>query len=751
MTNFRDWPIGRKLLTLLTLVFVAVTAVTAYSLLSKRYNLLDEKRSAARAEVDSTMGVFEAFHEQQMRGKFTEDEARRAALDVLSKMRYGEKNYFSAFDAVAETLVMHPLRPELEGVPKEKLDARAQALTSLIIKTATDTPAGGPLEYQYPKPGSKADSAPILRIGYARSYAPWHIVVSTSFFADEIDARFLDDALRFSGVIMVLMVALGLLCLMISRSITRPLRVAVERAKAISAGDFSISIEATSRCEAGELLRSMKSIQSSLCSVLAAQNRLTAEHARGHTTYRIEATQFEGENGLLAHKMNELVAGHINDKMRILDVAAAFAKGDFRAEIEPMQGDNARITEALERIKAAFLGAADQITALVGAAAQGDFSVRGDPARFENDFREMVAGLNRLMEVCEGSLGDVGRVLAAIARGDLTGSVGAEYSGTFGKLKDDANMTVEQLTQIVTQIRDASESINAAAREIATGNSDLSSRTEEQASSLEETAASMEELTGTVKQNADNARQANQLAMTASGVASEGGKVVGQVVETMHAITTSSKRIADIIGVIDGIAFQTNILALNAAVEAARAGEQGRGFAVVATEVRSLAQRSSAAAKEIKDLIGDSVRKVETGSKLADAAGKTMEDVVVSVRRVADIITEISAASQEQSTGIGQVHQAIAQMDQATQQNAALVEQAAAAAESAEEQARGLSATVSIFKLGRGKSAAPEKSQIRLATPSRGSLIKTAPKKSSKPSSARLLASNGSADDWESF
>ena len=260
----------------------------------------------------------------------------------------------------------------------------------------------------------------------------------------------------------------------------------------------------------------------------------------------------------------------------------------------------------------------------------------------------------------------------------------------------------DALADVVSQVRRNSDSIATGSREIAQGNADLSQRTEEQASSLEETASSMEELTSTVKQNAENARQANQLAVGASDVAVKGGDVVKQVVTTMNGISESSKKIADIIGTIDGIAFQTNILALNAAVEAARAGEQGRGFAVVATEVRNLAQRSAAAAKEIKELITDSVSKVDAGSQLVDDAGRTMDEIVTSVKRVTDIMGEITAASQEQSSGIEQVNQAITQMDEVTQQNAALVEEAAAAAESMQEQAQNLAQAVSVFRLEAG-------------------------------------------------
>ncbi len=289
-----------------------------------------------------------------------------------------------------------------------------------------------------------------------------------------------------------------------------------------------------------------------------------------------------------------------------------------------------------------------------------------------------------------------------VAAGDLTSTAATKSRDEVGQLMAALNDMNQSLTKIVREVRTGSDAISTGSKEIAAGNADLSHRTEEQASSLEETASSMEELTSTVKQSAENARQANQLAAGASAVAVKGGEVVGQVVSTMSGITEASHKIADIIGVIDGIAFQTNILALNAAVEAARAGEQGRGFAVVATEVRTLAQRSAAAAKEIKTLIQDSVEKVESGSKLVDQAGRTMEEIVGAVKKVTDIMAEIASAAQEQSSGIEQVNQAVTQMDQVTQQNAALVEQAAAAADSMQQQAQTLSRAVSIFKLEQG-------------------------------------------------
>jgi methyl-accepting chemotaxis protein len=330
-----------------------------------------------------------------------------------------------------------------------------------------------------------------------------------------------------------------------------------------------------------------------------------------------------------------------------------------------------------------------------------------------------------------------------VAGGDLTRSIDTDSKDETGALLRALRHMNDSLVRIVTQVRNGTDTIATGSAEISAGNLDLSSRTEQQAGALEETAASMEELTTTVRQNADNARQANQLSIAASEVAAQGGAVVGQVITTMGSINESSRKIVDIIGVIDGIAFQTNILALNAAVEAARAGEQGRGFAVVASEVRTLAQRSAAAAKEIKGLIGDSVDKVDAGAKLVDQAGATMEQVVESIRRVTDIMAEITHASAEQTGGIEQVNQAIGQMDQVTQQNAALVEEAAAAAGSMQDQAAQLAQVVGVFKLAGPALAAPAAPARALARPAPVLRVaKAAPAKST----ARV-----SADEWETF
>ncbi len=344
-----------------------------------------------------------------------------------------------------------------------------------------------------------------------------------------------------------------------------------------------------------------------------------------------------------------------------------------------------------------------------------------------------------------GELDYAADVVLKVSEGDLTFMVETKEKDQSSLLFGLKHMSAS-LTDIVTDVRNTTDMITSTSKEIAAGNSDLSQRTAEQAASLEETASSMEELTSTVKQNAENARQANQLAVNASDVAIKGGLAVNEVVHTMASISTSSKKIVDIIGVIESIAFQTNILALNAAVEAARAGEQGRGFAVVAAEVRNLAQRSAAAAKEIKTLIGDSVIKVDIGAKQVDQAGATMNEIVIAVKRVTDIMSEISAASSEQSAGIEQVNQAIIQMDEMTQQNAALVEEANAAAEAMLEQAVGLSKVVSVFKLEHG-GGMPTTAAKSIAKPAIERRSPALPRNESR----LIKAKEDTGGDWKEF
>ncbi|MDO8334417.1 MAG: methyl-accepting chemotaxis protein [Nitrosomonas sp.] len=470
-------------------------------------------------------------------------------------------------------------------------------------------------------------------------------------------------------------------------------------------------------------------------------------------------TRLTPEEERLTKVKSEQHVQYVTSLHRTLQLASA---GDFEAAALNASTDAAPKFIALRETVFALLD-------LQGKVAEQEYGTA--QSHFENIFMisvaAMILGVSLAMIIgfliiraIVGPLNEAIIVANAVASGDLTSRIETNSTNETGRLLQALRTMNDNLVDLVGKVRMGTDQISTASGEIASGNSDLSQRTEEQASSLEETASSMEELTSTVKQNADNARQANQLAAGASEVAMKGGAVVGQVVQTMSSINESSKKIVDIISVIDGIAFQTNILALNAAVEAARAGEQGRGFAVVATEVRTLAQRSAAAAKEIKELISDSVAKVEDGSRLVDEAGATMDEIVSAVKRVTDIMSEISAASQEQSSGIEQVNQAVTQMDEVTQQNAALVEEAAAAAESMQEQAQALTQAVSTFKLSGGNSTPTTVKRSNRATavtklPNRGpatrkAAVKPAPDFKALPEQTRKVAAGG-GDDWEEF
>jgi methyl-accepting chemotaxis protein len=658
---------------------------------------------------------------------------------AMRQIKIGDTGYVFALDANPGAnygvLTLHPTQ-EGQNIAAAKDSAGHEFVREILEKKT------GVIEYPWvdAQTGQTAAREKIVAFDY---FPAWGWVIGSGSYKSEFikDARALKLWMHVGALATLLFIG-AVVSVLSRRIVARPLSGVIGLFDQIGRGNYANHIEVRSADEVGNLLTALRGMQEKLGADIeraqvAAAATLRVKNALDNCSTNVMIADNDGRIIYLNNAVTEMLKRAESDLRKALPhfdasklMGASFdsfhknpahqrsllagLKGTYQTQlnigrrtlaltVNPIVNDRGErlgsVVEWLDRTAEVAVEA--EVADIVKAAAAGDFTKRLELAGKEGFFRQLSEGMNRLLETAQIGLQEVARVLSALAEGNLTEKITNDYQGTFAQLKSDSNRTVEQLTGIVTQIKRAAEAINTAAKEIATGNSDLSSRTEQQASSLEETASSMEELTATVKQNAENAKQANQLAINASAVASRGGEVVGQVVHTMDAINASAKKIVDIISVIDGIAFQTNILALNAAVEAARAGEQGRGFAVVATEVRNLAQRSAAAAKEIKSLISDSSDKVQTGSRLVDQAGATMQDVVSAIKRVTDIMGEISAAAVEQSAGIEQVNQAITQMDEVTQQNAALVEQAAAAAESLEDQAGGLTQAVSVFKMAK--------------------------------------------------
>ncbi|MGS1319288.1 methyl-accepting chemotaxis protein [Stenotrophomonas geniculata] len=749
MKWFHDLPIARKLAVGFTLTTLMTVVLGAFALVR-----LSEANAQLSAMASNDIPSVQYLGEVRSQlGEFrTYELAQLSMLDQPEKVADYNKRMDDTAAVVREQLAAYAKLPagakerELYRAVQTDIDGYFAANAKLReAATAGDGVAARQISDDQSRPLRRKAFEDLKALGaYSSSLMQGKI--------DNANATHRNSMLAIIAAVVLLVVVAATLAVVISRAVVGPLGKAVNAIQAVARGDLSVTTQSTGKDEAGRMLAATTEMTAMLRR-FSEQTQLMAQmHAGPDISHRIPE-DFPGVYGQLASGINTVIFEHLDAIRDAIDVLNQYATGNLTPDARRLPGSRAILHESMDAAKASLLAINTQIQQLASAAAAGDFSQRGDAQRFDHDFRVMIEQLNSMMQVADGNLGQLSQLLQSIAAGDLTARMDGQFNGVFARMRDDANTTVAQLTQIVGQIQASAGSITLAAGEIASGNSDLSRRTEQQAANLEETAASMEELTSTVRQNAEHARQANQLAIGAHGVASQGGEVVGQVVSTMSAIEASSKKIAEIISVIDGIAFQTNILALNAAVEAARAGEQGRGFAVVASEVRTLAQRSAAAAKEIKGLIDDSVGKVAEGSSLVHQAGSTMGEIVASVQRVTDIMAEISAASQEQSAGIEQVNQTVVQMDETTQQNAALVEEATAAARAMEDQAVQLGEAVARFRLAsQGTTAiparplaAPVPRQVAAAAPT----AKPVPARTLRTATAQpALAADG---DWQEF
>ena len=661
-----------------------------------------------------------------------------AALKAqIRRLKVGDSGYFFVLDATPGPhygeLVVHPAK---EGqVILDAKDADGHAFIAEMLEHKRGV-------VRYPWMNAELDDrSPREKIAVYQDFPDWNWVIGGGSYLDELAREAVSLRNLTVAASLALLLAVGAVLLLVTRRmVSQPLRQVAQIFTRIGGGDYTTLIESQREDEIGALLTSLDGMQAALVERTTREQRAASEMHRiksaldkastnimvaddagtliylneafetmiheaeadiRHALPRFSADDLLGRSFVEFHKnpvhqrgLLEALKGTYVSQMRV-------GGRTFKLIANPVRdAQGARIGTVVEWIdRTAEVAAEAELDALLDAVAHGNFSQRLSLDGKAGFFRDLAEGMNNLSEIVAKALDELATVLKAVAQADLTKTIESRHKGRFADLKNDTNATVAQLEHMVGQIREATDAINTAAAEIAAGNADLSERTEEQASSLEETASAMEQINATIQQNAQNAASAQELARLANERAVAGGALVKRVVETMSGIQSSSQQMADIIGVIDSIAFQTNILALNAAVEAARAGEQGRGFAVVAAEVRNLAQRSAQAAKEITALISASVARVDDGAALATQTGTTMDVIVGSFEKVVTLVSEIADASREQGAGVGQVTQAIAQMDETTQRNAALVEEAAAAAESLEDQARALSATVSVFKI----------------------------------------------------
>ncbi|WP_368566278.1 cache domain-containing protein, partial [Pseudoxanthomonas sp. UTMC 1351] len=521
--RFSDLSLQRKFLLMLAVLATGIVALCLVTAKRNHSELLQNERDKLQLRVGAALTVVERYHALAQAGTMAEEDAKREALAVIESLRSkGGSDYLWVNDE-HPTMLMHPHQTALNGKDlNASTSTDGKKIFVEMVKLA-HAGGGGFLDYTWPKPGTDGS---VQKISYVGFHQPWGWVIGTGEYTDNIAAKAwsFSRALIIAGVLVLL--SAMLLCWLIARSIIKPVGEAVRVANNVSAGKLDNTVDTSRRDEVGLLLGAMQRMQSQLRSVITAQGEMAKRHDAGEISYRMDDSTFPGDYGLMVRDTNALVASHIAVKIRLVEIMQRYAIGDLSVDMDRLPGEKAALTEAMDATKANLQAISSEIRHLVEAAADGDFTVRGNEQKFQHDFRIMIEGLNGLMSTTDGNLSTLSGLLQAIARGDLTARMdgdGAQaFCGVFARMRDDANATVAQLTDIVGRIQGASVSINTAAGEIASGNTDLSRRTEQQAANLEETAASMEELTSTVRQNADSARQANQLAIGAAGVASQG-------------------------------------------------------------------------------------------------------------------------------------------------------------------------------------------------------------------------------------
>jgi len=687
-------------------------AVMLVSMLLMNRVLTDSIGAKIQAQVESAYSVLAHFEAEERAGRLTRAEAQYQAKETLRGMRYDGKNYFFMID-MTPTMLLLPFKPENEGKYLGDFKDPFGVKNYIAMVEVVKRDGAGTVRYHWQKPGSDT-VAP--KLSYVKGFAPWGWIVGTGAYLDDVGATKWSQGLKLGGLCALIAALATAVGVALSRSITQPVRLITARMRKLATGDSTAPVPFTELAnEFGDMGRALSVFRDGLVEKERlegeARARTAAELASARENARIRSALDRVSIGVTLSDLKGTVVyanpfGLELFKRRQADIRtlaphfdAHHIIGSTLAWLPTAESDRIATVSGSHTADLAVGAASLRLTASAVTDAQG---VR---------LGTVVQWIDRTLEAATEK--ELEATVASAIDGNLAARVEERgKDGFFKILAGGMNRLVQNMADVLAAISTAALEVDTGAKEISRGNTDLSQRTEEQASSLEETATSMGQMTSIVKNNADNAAQANQLARAARDQAEQGGVVVGSAVTAMRQIETSSKRIADIISVIDAIAFQTNLLALNAAVESARAGEHGRGFAVVASEVRNLASRSSAAAKEISALIEDSVSKVREGARLVDASGQVFQDIIDGVKKVTDVVAEIAASSHEQASGIEQVNKAVNSMDEATQQNAALVEQATAAAEALTEQAANLMQLIERYRIStttrqaRGRAAA---------------------------------------------
>jgi methyl-accepting chemotaxis protein len=684
--------IGTKIQIITVATLIGMAIVAWFAATSLRTEITDGRAEKTRQLVQSTHGILEHYHSEQLAGKLSEAEAQRAAIAVIKALRYDTSEYFWIND-MEPRMIMHPGRPELDGT---LIGTMADPNGKRLFIEMTDVvkrDGGGFVNYMWPKLGA---DKPVGKISYVQGFAPWGWIVGSGVYTDDTAAKLSGPLMLLAGIALLAILVNAVIATSLGRHVTGPVVALSGVISRFASGDLSCEVPATDRKdEVGNIAR---------------------------------AVQVFKEHGL---RLKELEAQ---------ERAAAAARLARAQAMEAVVSD---------------------VGEVVAAAAAGDFSARLRIDDADEQMQRLVSGINEINAVVDGATTEFAAVLSAVAGGDLTNRVETAYRGRFADLKGAINETVNRLSATVATIQTTAADVGLAAREIHMGADDLSKRTEEQASSLEETAATTEELAASVKASAQASKEAARIADEAMQAAESGGTIAGRAVEAMARIESASQKISDIIRVIDDIAFQTNLLALNAAVEAARAGEAGKGFAVVASEVRTLAQRSGEAAKDISGLISSSNAEVGEGVKLVRRAGEQLAHILTASQKVAATIADISAASGEQANGIDEMSQAVAHLDEMTQQNAALSEESAASANALSGRIEQLNALVAAFRTGHeaplqatAQAARPAPAATASGEPERlRRLAEAAFAQSRAAPAARRVAAHGRTQDsgWEEF